>query len=78
MLLEPRPSTLLFPPINNLMDIVAVAEAILAFIAIGTVIFYGGRITQKLDDLVSRFDKANIPEMERRISRLETNGRRYK
>ena len=60
------------------MDIVALAEVVLMAISVASIIFYGGRIVQKVDDfgtalnaLVKRFD-ATVPEMDKRLIKVET------
>jgi hypothetical protein len=35
------------------------------------IVFYGGRITQKIDDLAKRFDEAGLPQLDKRITRIE-------
>ena len=60
------------------MDVFAVTEVVLMAISVASIIFYGGRIVQKVDDfgtafnaLVKRFD-ATVPEMDKRLIKVET------
>ena len=60
------------------MDVFAVTEVVLMAITVASIIFYGGRIVQKVDDfgtalnaLVKRFD-ATVPEMDKRLTKVET------
>ena len=60
------------------MDVFAVTEVVLMAISVASIIFYGGRIVQKVDDfgtafnaLVKRFD-ATVPEMDKRLTKVET------
>ena len=60
------------------MDVLAVTEVVLMAITVASIIFYGGRIVQKVDDfgtalnaLVKRFD-ATVPEMDKRLTKVET------
>ena len=60
------------------MDVLAVTEVVLMAISVASIIFYGGRIAQKVDDfgtalnaLVKRFD-ATVPEMDKRLTKVET------
>ena len=60
------------------MDVLAVTEVVLMAISVASIIFYGGRIVQKVDDfgtafnaLVKRFD-ATVPEMDKRLTKVET------
>ena len=60
------------------MDIVAFAEVGLLAISTASIIFYGGRIVQKVDDfgtaltaLIKRFE-ATVPELDKRLTKVET------
>jgi len=60
------------------MDVFSVTEVVLMAISVASIIFYGGRIVQKVDDfgtalnaLVKRFD-ATVPEMDKRLTKVET------
>ena len=74
----PVTATNLLPNNQLLMDIVALAEVGLLTISTASIIFYGGRMVQKVDDLGAalnglskRFDEARIPDLDKRVCKLE-------